>query len=123
VPGVAKARQRPTRRRIHDAIGDLLDQRLPDVDYRLEILVIAIALGVVMLGRFLARLLPRWRFALAFSMTREKAALADHLWREGESGIGPTASQLSRLNARAVKALRNPASLKPAGDALRRLRR
>jgi hypothetical protein len=55
--------------------------------------------------------------------SREKAALADHLWREVEAKIGPTTPQLDRLNARAAKALRNPGSLKPAGDAIRRLRR
>ena len=54
---------------------------------------------------------------------RQKAALADHLWREAEAKIGPTASQVSLLNERAAKALQNPSLLKPVGDAVRRLRR
>lgn len=54
---------------------------------------------------------------------REKAALADHLWREAEPKLGPTPAQLDLLEARAAKALAYPAKLKPAGDALRRLRR
>ena len=54
---------------------------------------------------------------------REKAALADHLWREAESKLGPTATQLDLLDARAARAKANPEKLKPVGDALRRLRR
>lgn len=54
---------------------------------------------------------------------REKAALADHLWREAELKVGPTAAQLELLESRAAKALAQPAKLKPAGDALRRLKR
>lgn len=54
---------------------------------------------------------------------RQKAALADHLWREAEAKIGPTASQVSLLNERAAKALQNPSFLRPVGDAVRRLRR
>ena len=54
---------------------------------------------------------------------RQKVALADHLWREAEMKIGPSASQVELLNERAAKALRSPSRLKPAGDAARRLRR
>ncbi len=54
---------------------------------------------------------------------REKAALADHLWREAESKLGPTSSQLAMLDERAAAALRTPAKTKPSGHALRRLRR
>ncbi|MBI2517834.1 MAG: hypothetical protein HYV95_13100 [Opitutae bacterium] len=54
---------------------------------------------------------------------REKAAVADHLWREAEAKLGPTASQLATLNSRAASALAHPHRLKPAGDAERRLRR
>jgi hypothetical protein len=54
---------------------------------------------------------------------REKAAVADHLWREAEAKLGPTASQLEKLDARAASALKHPESLKPVGDAVRRLRR
>jgi len=54
---------------------------------------------------------------------REKAALADHLWREAETKLGATVAQLDLLDERAAKALAHPAKLKPAGDALRRLRR
>jgi hypothetical protein len=54
---------------------------------------------------------------------REKAALADHLWREAEAKLGPTATQLDLLDSRAVKAKAHPEKLKPVGDALRRLRR
>lgn len=54
---------------------------------------------------------------------REKAALADHLWREAESKLGPTMAQIDLLDSRAAKAIAQPSKLKPAGDALRRLRR
>lgn len=54
---------------------------------------------------------------------REKAALADHLWREAESKIGPTTTQLGLLDARAARAQAHPEKLKPVGDAVRRLRR
>ncbi len=54
---------------------------------------------------------------------REKAILADHLWREAESKLGPTPTQLDSLNLRVAKAMAHPGKLKPAGDALRRLRR
>jgi len=54
---------------------------------------------------------------------RQKVVLADHLWREAEAKIGPTAAQVSLLNERAAEALRTPSRLKPAGDAVRRLRR
>lgn len=54
---------------------------------------------------------------------REKATLADHLWREAENKVGPTEAQLSLLDARAASALSHPQKLRPAGDALRRLRR
>ena len=54
---------------------------------------------------------------------REKAAVADHLWRQAEAKLGPTAAQLDTLNSRAASALAHPHKLKPAGDAVRRLRR
>jgi len=54
---------------------------------------------------------------------REKAALADHLWREAESKLGPTALRLELLDARAARAQAHPEKLKPVGDAVRRLRR
>jgi len=54
---------------------------------------------------------------------REKAAIADHLWREAEAKLAPTASQLSMLNHRVAAALRAPHKLKSVGDAVRRLRR
>ena len=54
---------------------------------------------------------------------REKAALADHLWREAEAKIGPTAAQLDLLDSRAAKAQAHPEKLRPLGDAVRRLRR
>jgi hypothetical protein len=54
---------------------------------------------------------------------REKAAVADHLWRESEAKISPTAAQIEMLNERAAKALQRPHRLKPVGDAVRRLRR
>ena len=53
---------------------------------------------------------------------RQKAALADHLWREAETKIEPSASQVELLNERAAKALRSPSRLKPVEDAVRRLR-
>ena len=54
---------------------------------------------------------------------REKAALADHLWREAEPKLGPTPAQIDLLDSRVAKALARPGKLKPVGDALRRLRR
>lgn len=54
---------------------------------------------------------------------REKAALADHLWREAEPKLGPTAGQIEVLNSRVARAMAQPGKLKPVGDALRRLRR
>ena len=54
---------------------------------------------------------------------REKAAVADHLWREAEAKIGPTEAQLAILDDRAAAAIQNPRKLKPAGDASRRLKR
>ena len=54
---------------------------------------------------------------------REKAAVADHLWREAETKLGPTTAQLNNLNTRAASALAYPHKLKSAGDAVRRLRR
>ena len=54
---------------------------------------------------------------------REKAAVADHLWREAEAKLGPTPSQLATLDERAAAGLRSPRKLKPVGDAVRRLRR
>jgi len=54
---------------------------------------------------------------------REKAALADHLWREAEPKLSPSTAQIDLLNARAVKAIAHPSKLKPAGHAVRRLRR
>lgn len=54
---------------------------------------------------------------------REKAAIADHLWREAEPKLGPTASQVAKLEARAAAALKSPQKLRPLGDAVRRLRR
>ena len=53
----------------------------------------------------------------------EKAALADHLWREAELKLGPTPAQLAELDRRAELALKQPHKLRPAGDALRRLKR
>jgi hypothetical protein len=54
---------------------------------------------------------------------REKAALADHLWREAEVKLAPSTTQLAALGERAVAALQRPQRLRPAGDAVRRLRR
>ena len=54
---------------------------------------------------------------------REKAALADHLWREAEPRLGPTPAHLDLLNSRVAKAMARPGKLKPVGDALKRLRR
>lgn len=54
---------------------------------------------------------------------REKATLTDHLWREAENKVGPTAAQLGVLEARAASALSHPQKLRSVGDALRRLRR
>ena len=54
---------------------------------------------------------------------REKAALADHLWREAETKLGPTDGQLAVLEARAAAAVSRPQLLRPVGDAVRRLRR
>jgi len=54
---------------------------------------------------------------------RHKAQLADHLWREAEAKLGPTDAQIAELDRRAVSALKHPRKLRPAGDALRRLRR
>jgi hypothetical protein len=53
---------------------------------------------------------------------REKAALADHLWREAE-GFTATPDQLLKLRRRAEAALAHPERLKPVGDAVRRLKR
>jgi putative addiction module component (TIGR02574 family) len=54
---------------------------------------------------------------------REKAALADHLWREVEGGIGPTPDQLAELNRRAADALKNPKKLRSPSELVRRIRR
>ena len=54
---------------------------------------------------------------------REKAALADHLWREAETKLEPTAAQLAELDRRAASAIAAPHKLRPVGDAVRRLRR
>ena len=54
---------------------------------------------------------------------REKAVLADHLWREAEVKLGPTPAQLDQLDTRVARAVSHPQKLRPAGDALRRLRR
>ena len=54
---------------------------------------------------------------------REKAALADHLWREAEAKLGPTEAQLAELDRRAAEALAAPGKHRPVGDAVRRLRR
>jgi len=54
---------------------------------------------------------------------REKAALADHLWREAEPKLGPTPAQLHLLDSRVAKAMAHEGNHKPMGDALRRLRR
>jgi hypothetical protein len=54
---------------------------------------------------------------------REKAAVADHLWREAEAKLGPTDRQLATLDRRATDALSHPKKLKPIGDSVRRLRR
>lgn len=53
---------------------------------------------------------------------REKAALADHLWRQAEDRLGPSAWQLATLGEREQAALATPRRLRPVGDALRRLR-
>jgi hypothetical protein len=53
---------------------------------------------------------------------REKAALADHLWRQAE-GFSPTSDQLLKLRLRAESALAHPERLNPVGDAVRRLKR
>ncbi|HTB62000.1 MAG TPA: hypothetical protein VK737_00315 [Opitutales bacterium] len=55
--------------------------------------------------------------------TREKAALADYLWREAELKLGPTPTKIEELDRRAELALKHPHKLRPAGDAIRRLRR
>ena len=54
---------------------------------------------------------------------RHKALLADHLWREAESKLGPTDTQIAELDRRAAAALKHPRKLRPYGDALLRLRR
>ena len=54
---------------------------------------------------------------------REKAALADHLWREAEVKLAPSAAQLAELDRREASALRRPQRLRSVGDAVRRLRR
>jgi len=54
---------------------------------------------------------------------REKAALADHLWRESEAKVRPTPAQIAILDARAKDAAAHPEKLRPLGDAVRRLRR
>lgn len=54
---------------------------------------------------------------------REKALIADHLWREAEAKLDPTPAQIAALDERATKALRHPSRLKPVGDAILRLQR
>jgi hypothetical protein len=54
---------------------------------------------------------------------KDKAALADHLWREAEGSMSPTLAQLAMLNGRASQAMRQPATTRPLGDALRRLKK
>ena len=54
---------------------------------------------------------------------KEKAALADHLWREAEAKLDPTSDQLEVLEARAARAVAQPGRLRHVGDAVRRLRR
>ena len=54
---------------------------------------------------------------------REKAALADHLWREAEQKFKPTAGQLATLDRRAALAAGNPQQTRPLGDAVRQLSR
>jgi hypothetical protein len=54
---------------------------------------------------------------------REKAVVADHLWREAEATISPSSAQIAALDERAAKAIAHPSRLKPVGDAVRRLRR
>ena len=54
---------------------------------------------------------------------REKAALADHLWRESELKLVASPAQLGLLQASAAKAIAHPAKLKPVCGAVRRLRR
>jgi hypothetical protein len=54
---------------------------------------------------------------------REKAVVADCLWREAELKLGPTTAQLTELDRRAELAIQHPHKLRPAGDAVRRLRR
>ena len=54
---------------------------------------------------------------------REKAVVADHLWREAEATISPSSAQIAVLDERAAKAIAHPSRLKTVGDAVRRLRR
>jgi hypothetical protein len=54
---------------------------------------------------------------------RQKAALADHLWREVEEGLGPTPDQVAELNRRATAALKNPKKLRSPTELVRRIRR
>lgn len=54
---------------------------------------------------------------------REKAVVADHLWREAEGKFSATPTQVATLNERLEKAVDNPNRLRPVGDALARLRR
>jgi len=54
---------------------------------------------------------------------RQKAALADHLWREVEGDFGPTPDQLAELNRRAADALKNPKKFRSPTELVRRIRR
>jgi hypothetical protein len=54
---------------------------------------------------------------------REKAVVADHLWREAEGKFSATPSQIATLNERLAKAVGHPRRLRPIGDALARLRK
>ena len=54
---------------------------------------------------------------------REKAVVADHLWREAEATISPSSAQIGVWDESAAKAISHPTRLKPVGDAVRRLRR
>jgi hypothetical protein len=54
---------------------------------------------------------------------REKAIVADHLWREAEGKFSATPPQVSVLNERLAKAIAHPRRLRPVGDAIARLRR
>lgn len=54
---------------------------------------------------------------------RQKAALADHLWREAEKGVEPTGADLGQLDARAAEAVSHPQRLRPLGTALKQIRR